>query len=557
MDMEIRMKTMREVELLVVGAGPAGIGAAIEASRYGAKVLLVDDKDKPGGQLFKQIHKFFGSKEHLAGIRGFDIGLHLLKEAESQGVEISLQTKVLGIMEKDVISLLVKERELKSIKAKRMILATGGIEKALSFSGWTLPGVMSAGAAQTLINIERVLPGKRILMVGSGNVGLIISYQLLQAGAEVVGIVEAAPSISGYLVHAGKVMRAGVPIYTSHTIKETRGTKSVEEAVIIALDKKWNPIAGTEKTVSADTICISVGLNPNGQLASLAGCEFKFFPELGGFLPLHDDNMESTKKGIYIAGDLSGIEEANSALDEGRLAGISVAASLGYIDSNRFAKLKKDYWDRLNKLRGGPFGYTRAIAKKGIISSFQQKEIIGQERDSKKLEANAKLKKYKSVPSLKEFQEFPGYPSLDRIKKDAVACIECIQEIPCDPCVAACPFNAIKINPHITNLPYLDEKKCKGCGTCIASCPGLAIFVLNYNYSSEKAAISFPYEYLPYPKIGGKAVGVNRKGEPVAKVEIVKVNQKTNFDKTVVVTIACDKEYIHQIRSIERIKDDA
>ncbi len=95
-----------------------------------------------------------------------------------------------------------------------------------------------------------------------------------------------------------------------------------------------------------------------------------------------------------------------------------------------------------------------------------------------------------------------------------------------------------------------------GCGTCIASCPGQAIFVLNYNYSSEKAAISFPYEYLPYPKVGRRFMGVNRKGEPVAEVEIVKVNQKTNLDKTAVVTMVCDKEYIHQIRSIERIKDD-
>lgn len=547
---------MREVELLIVGAGPAGLGAAIEASRYGAKVLLVDDKDKPGGQLFKQIHKFFGSKEHLAGTRGFDIGLRLLKEADSQGVEIFLQTKVLGIMEKDVVSLLVKEKEMKLLKAKRIVLATGGIEKALSFPGWTLPGVMSAGAAQTLVNIERVLPGERILMVGSGNVGLIISYQLLQAGAEVVGIVEAAPSISGYLVHAGKVMRAGVPIYTNHTIKEARGTKSVEEAVIIALDKKWNPIEGTEKSIPTDTVCISVGLNPNGQLANLAGCELKFFPELGGFLPLHNDNMESTKKGIYIAGDLSGIEEANSALDEGRLAGISVAASLGYIDNNKFIRLKEEYWNRLNKLREGPFGYTRAIAKKRIISSFQQKEIAYQERDNKKLKENTKLKNYKSIPSLKEFQEFPGYPSLSRIKKGAVACVECIQEIPCDPCVAACPFKAININPHITNLPYLDENKCKGCGLCIASCPGQAIFVLDYNYSSEKAAISFPYEYLPYPKVGGRFMGVNRKGEPIVEIEIIKVNQKTNFDKTAVVTIACDKKYINQIRSIERIKDD-
>jgi len=121
---------------------------------------------------------------------------------------------------------------------------------------------------------------------------------------------------------------------------------------------------------------------------------------------------------------------------------------------------------------------------------------------------------------------------------------------------AACPFKAININPHITNLPYLDETKCKGCGLCIASCPGQAIFVLNYNYSSEKASISFPYEYLPYPKVGEKAVGVNRKGKPVVEVDIVKVDQRANFDKAAVVTIACDKKYINQIRFIERIKDD-
>jgi len=551
------MKRIREVELLVVGAGPAGLGAAIEASRYGAKVLLVDDKDKPGGQLFKQIHKFFGSKEHLAGTRGFNIGLHLLKEAASQGVEISLQTKVLGIMmDKDVISLLVEERELKSIKAKRIILTTGGIEKALSFPGWTLPGVMSAGAAQTLINIERVLPGERILMVGSGNVGLIVSYQLLQAGADVVGIVEAAPYIAGYLVHAGKVMRAGVPLFTGYTIKEARGRESVEEAVIIALDKKWNPIERTERIIPVDTICISVGLSPNIRLASLGGCELGFFQELGGFLPLHDDNMESTKKGIYIAGDLSGIEEANSALDEGRLAGISVAASLGYLDNNSFTTLKEEYGKRLDGLREGPFGYTRTIAKKRIVSSFKREEIKCKEGDIAKIELDTRVKNFKSIPSLGEFQKFPGYPSLTRIKKGAVACIECIQEIPCDPCVAACPFKAIDINSYITNLPYLDENKCKGCGACIASCPGHAIFVLNYNYSSQKAAISFPYEYLPYPKIGGKAVGVNRKGELVAEVEIVRVDQRTSFDKTAVVTIACDKNYINQIRSIERIKND-
>ena len=545
---------MREVDLLVVGAGPAGLGAAIEARRYGAQVIIADDQDKPGGQLLKQIHKFFGSKVHQAGIRGFRIGLDLLSEADALGVDIRLSTKALGIFDEKIVSLITRDDEVLAVKPRNIVLATGGIEKALAFPGWTLPGVITAGAAQTMCNIERVLPGEKIIMIGSGNVGLIVSYQLLQAGAEVVAVVEADTKIGGYAVHADKMRRSGVPLYMGHTIKQARGTECVEEVEIIALDKEWRPIEGTEKSFKVDTVCVSVGLNPNTRLAGLAGCRMEYFTDLGGFLPLHDCNMESSIKGIYVAGDLAGIEEANTALDEGRLAGISAAASLGYLKREQFSKLKGDFLSRLSSLRSGPFGYDRYTAKRDITSKLRGKTLTallpeirpGGETPGLKHKTDST-----GIYSLKELKNLPGYPSWPRIKRGVVASIECAQKIPCDPCVDSCPSGAITIGNQITDLPVLNEDKCTGCGLCIASCPGQAIFLLNYNYSDSKAAVSFPYEYLPLPEVGDILTGVNRKGEAVAPVEIVKVDKKARNDHTTIITASMSKEYVHHIRSIK------
>ncbi|MDD4449939.1 MAG: FAD-dependent oxidoreductase, partial [Sphaerochaeta sp.] len=215
---------MMERDIVVIGSGPAGLCAAIEAAEAGAKVLLVDENAKPGGQLFKQIHKFFGSREHSAGVRGIDIGTLLLKKAEDLNIEVWLNTEACGIFDQDKVWVVRDKSKSMTIHAKRIILATGANENVVNFPGWTLPGVMGAGAAQTMINLHRVLPGKKILMIGSGNVGVIVSYQLLQAGAEVKAVVEAAPQLGGYGVHTAKVRRAGVPFYTGHTVLEARGT---------------------------------------------------------------------------------------------------------------------------------------------------------------------------------------------------------------------------------------------------------------------------------------------------------------------------------------------
>ena len=365
------MKTIT-TDIAVIGAGPAGLSAAIEAAKTGAKVLLVDENKLPGGQLFKQIHKFFGSKEHLAGTRGYEIGQQLIEEARKNSVDIMLNTLAFGIFAENKIGL-VREGRCYELDAEKIILATGGQENYLAFEGSTLPGVMGAGAAQTMINVNRVLPGKRVVMLGSGNVGLIVSYQLMQAGADVLALVEAAPNIGGYGVHAAKISRAGVPILTSHTVVRAFGDGEVQGVVIAEVDSSFKPIPGTEQTIECDTLCLAVGLNPMTELAWMCNCDFEFIGPFGGHVPLHDEDMCTSVNDVYVAGDVCGVEEASSAMEEGKLAGIAAAEALGHISHEEAKERKQQVWNVLDTLRTGYFGQKRAELKKYMLESFAER----------------------------------------------------------------------------------------------------------------------------------------------------------------------------------------
>ena len=363
---------MREIvtDVAIIGAGSAGLSAAYQAATAGADVLVIDENARPGGQLFKQIHKFFGSKAHQAGTRGFVIGEQLLEKVEKSGAKVMLDSLVYGLLPDKSMGVISNGVNY-SVKAKKIIIASGAKENYMAFPGSTLPGVMGAGAAQTMINVNRVLPGERILMVGSGNVGLIVSYQLMQAGAEVVGIVEGAPKIGGYGVHAGKIRRAGVPIYVGHTIKRVYGKDEVEGVEIAALDEKWNMIPGTEKQFDVDTVCLAVGLNPMTELVWMVGCKFDYIPAFGGHVPLHDENMETTVPGVYVAGDVTGVEEASSAMEEGNMAGVAAAEALGYLSSEEAAEKKAEILSRLDTLRSGYFGAGRKSSKEKQLADMK------------------------------------------------------------------------------------------------------------------------------------------------------------------------------------------
>ncbi len=354
-------------DIAIIGAGPAGLSAAYEAALSGAKVCIFDENKVPGGQLFKQIHKFFGSKTHHAGTRGFRIAEELVKNVQESGVEIFLDTIAWGLFPGFRIGITIADEKTMMIEAKKIIIATGASENTLAFPNSTLPGIIGAGAAQTLMNIRKVRPGKKAVVVGSGNVGLIVSYQLMQAGVDVVALVEAAPSIGGYLVHASKIRRAGVPILTKTTIVEAHGEKGVEKVTIADVDERFKPIAGTERDIDADLVCIAVGLHPMTELCWMLGCEFTFSGLLGGYVPRHNCDMETTIEGLYIAGDVSGIEEASVAIEEGKLAGVMSAAALGFIPGKLAQELKEKMTENMYELRSGAHGEKIAECKRQVM----------------------------------------------------------------------------------------------------------------------------------------------------------------------------------------------
>jgi sarcosine oxidase subunit alpha len=352
-----------ETEIAIVGAGPAGLSAASYASRFGLRVMVFDENSLIGGQLIKQTHMFFGSKDHYAKVRGIDISEKLIGTF-GKNVTIYPETPVIGYYSPFQLAV-IKEHRLHRVKTDKIIVATGASENMLAFPNNDLPGVYGAGAVQTLMNVYGILPGKRMLMVGAGNIGVIVAYQLLQAGVEVTAIVEALPLIGAYQVHASKLRRCGVPILTRHTIQCAYGREKVEGATIVQLDDNWNEINGTERDLSVDTICLAVGLKPTSEIFFQAGCRMLIIPELGGEIPTRNKNMETSVEGIYVVGDASGIEEASSAMLEGRLAGLDASEKLkGH--SSEISKMKKDVNLSLKELRAGPFGEKTRIGEKKL-----------------------------------------------------------------------------------------------------------------------------------------------------------------------------------------------
>lgn len=349
------MKHVIETDLLVIGGGAAGLCAGAEAAAAGVGVTIIESDLHPGGQLVKQTHKFFGSKDEYAGTRGYKISDIILDEIKNCGgqVDIRCNTTVTGYYpEEGLYTAMRGEEEYYGIKASKTVIATGAQERLIPFPNNDLPGVYGAGAVQTLMNVYGVTPGKKVLIIGAGNIGLIVSYQLLQAGVEVAAVVEAMDRVGGYWVHAAKIRRLGVPILLRHTIVEAFGDKVIEGACIQELDEQFRRI-GEPRKISCDVICMAVGLSPTTELFWQAGCKMLYVPQLCGYVPYRDETMRTSNPDIWVAGDASGIEEASAAMVEGRIAGHSAARSLG-------KKVREEdlagYRRRLEQLRAGEVG---------------------------------------------------------------------------------------------------------------------------------------------------------------------------------------------------------
>ena len=525
---------MKRYDLIIVGAGPAGLSAAIEAAKKGLQVVVFDENEKPGGQLFKQIHKFFGSKEHRAKVRGFVIGQQLLDEADEAGVEVVLNATVIGLyQDKEVV--VKRGDEVEHFKGNAIIIATGAAENMVTFPGWTLPGVIGAGAAQTMMNLHGVLPGKRVLMLGSGNVGLVVSFQLEQCGCEVVALVDAAPRVGGYGVHAAKVARTGVPFYLSHTIVKAEGEEYVTGVTIAEVDSSFQFIPGTEKHFDVDTICLAVGLSPMSQLLKMAGCRMEDNPKRGGQVPICDEYGRTSLPGVYVAGDVSGIEEASSAMIEGRMAGLAAAEYLGYMEKEALDTELAALDAALDGLRQGMF------APKNRGKAIEKTE--------EGIDISENLLRHGYVAD-DEIERYPGVTH----KVGIHPVIECTQNIPCNPCQDACKKGCISIGSNITSLPIVVENaQCINCGMCVANCSGQAIFLVDEDCKDGTATVTLPYEFLPLPEVGAKGKGLGRDGRPVCDAEVVSVKSVKAFDKTNLLTIRVPKEYAMKARFFKAV----
>jgi len=304
----------RSVDVAIIGAGPAGLAAAVSAKENGAKdVLLLDRNSWLGGILPQCIHDGFGVEETGTSMTGPEYADMYIKDIKKHGVDVWNETMVLELKKKREI-IAVNKKGLHKIKAKSIILAMGCREKTrwnVLIPGDRPSGIFTAGVAQAFINLYNTLPGKNVVILGSGDVGLIMARRLKFEGANVLGVVEILPYTSGLPRNVAQCLDDyDIPMFLNHTITYIKGRERLESVTIAQVDSSMNPISGSEKELKCDTLLISLGLIPENELSK--GAEIEIDSVNGG--PVVDQDYMTSMPGVFACGNCLQVYDTVDAL---------------------------------------------------------------------------------------------------------------------------------------------------------------------------------------------------------------------------------------------------
>jgi len=328
--------------LVIVGAGPAGLSAAIAAQARGARVTVVDEAARPGGQIYRQAHPALkGGDFAEASERARKERLIGAFERVLDRIEYRTETSAFALFKTGELHIASGSRT-EALRADAIILTTGVREIAVPFPGWTTPGVMYVGAAQALLKSQSVLAGRRIVVCGTGPLPIVVAAQILRAGGSVAALASLnSLKVAGWqlpalwsgreLVREGlrylaTVIRARVPRLTSYVPVRVNGREQVESVVLARVDRRGVVIPRTEREVACDVVAVNYGFTANNELAAMAGIAMRHDPPRGGWLPVVDEFGRTSVAGIFAAGDAAGLRGALVAEAEGQAVGAAAAA---------------------------------------------------------------------------------------------------------------------------------------------------------------------------------------------------------------------------------------
>jgi NADPH-dependent 2,4-dienoyl-CoA reductase/sulfur reductase-like enzyme len=317
----------QDVDIAVIGAGPAGLAAAIKAKEAGLeKVTIIERAEQLGGLLHQCVHNGFGLLYFHEDLTGPEYARRFIEKAMDLKIDLRLESMALNITSNDKKITVSSKSGLTALYPKAIILAMGCRERtreAIRIPGTRPAGIFTAGTAQRYVNVEGYIPGKKIVILGSGDVGMIMARRLTLEGASVEALVEILPYVGGLIRNEVQCLRDfDIPVFLEHTVTEIQGLQRVEAVTIAQVDKGGEPIAGTEKAIECDTLLVSVGLIPENELSKKAGVELD--PVTGG--PIVNEMMETNIPGIFAGGNVVHVNDlVDNVTMESEIAGSCAA----------------------------------------------------------------------------------------------------------------------------------------------------------------------------------------------------------------------------------------